>query len=429
MLPPNKQLRTIFNNDINNILGALDPEKTAPEIAADYRRALGEILDAGPGVFAQNVGMPDPVIYDSAVATHWHSYFLDICREIWPDADPDTFANEAAASAALTDAANGPFLITIEECRKRGVMVVADYRMNAEDWYHNTYRLSDFGREHPQWRIPLTEEEKQRARDAGGEPPEFAGCLDPAVPEVYAHRLAIFREVAERYDIDGIEFDFRRWCHMISSPLENHHILTRMVAETRRMLDQVAAAKGRDRLLLGVRVGPALDTPQAVAAYPGAVSPGCDKSCTELGLDVRTWIEQELVDYVCPTLYWPRWPGLPHTQEFAELAAARNVGIYPTLFPLPAWLEQEPEETRPLEPGQTERLTRYRNEFRDLALALYAHGADGISTFNWYFHLHLARMPHQWQAYYGYGMGGAAIQKQMLAVLGDPDAIRCCQQT
>ena len=46
--------------------------------------------------------------------------------------------------------------------------------MNGEDFYEYML-LSDFERAHPEWRIP------------------GAGCLDPAVPEVYAHRMKIFR--------------------------------------------------------------------------------------------------------------------------------------------------------------------------------------------------------------------------------------------
>jgi len=37
----------------------------------------------------------------------------------------------------------------------------------------------------------------------------------------------------------------------------------------------------------GVRVGPSLGTPENVAKYSGAISPGADPSCAELGLDVR----------------------------------------------------------------------------------------------------------------------------------------------
>ena len=38
-IPGNKKLGTIFNNDINNILAALDPKQSAEAILADYRRA------------------------------------------------------------------------------------------------------------------------------------------------------------------------------------------------------------------------------------------------------------------------------------------------------------------------------------------------------------------------------------------------------
>lgn len=50
-------------------------------------------------------------------------------------------------------------------------------------------------------------------------------------------------------------FDFRRWIHIVSDPLKNHPVLTRMVAGTRQMLDEVAKKKGRKKIILGVRVG------------------------------------------------------------------------------------------------------------------------------------------------------------------------------
>ncbi len=395
-LPDNRKFRTIFNNDTNNILHALAPKKPVGEILADYRRAVDEIVDTKLGIFAQNVGMPDPVIYRSGVATPWSKY---------------VGGGDSEAMQKMLDAGTDPFTITIEACRERGVAVVASYRMNAEDFYEKTTDMSDFGREHKHLRIP------------------GAHCLDPAHPEVYAHRMAIFREVAENYDVDGIEFDFRRWTHLVSNPLENHPVLTRMVRDTRAMLDKVAAHPGRKRLILGVRVGPSLDTPEAVAKYPGAVSPGANPSCQELGLDVNTWLGENLVDYICPTLFWPRWPGHPYTKEFVALARGKNIGIYPTLFPLPGWLGDENSPDKgPIAPGDTKKIQRYKEGFCKISLQMYEDGADGISTFNWYFHLHLAEMPNQWQAYYGYGMGGSLVQKYVLSILGVPKAIRHYQK-
>jgi len=412
-----KRLGTIFNNDINNILCALGAGKPAEEIAGDYRALLGNLLAARPGVLAQNVGLPDAVIYRSDVATTFDKHMVDVASETWRDVWAKNGAGEesvreshqqqADAVRLLRELGTDPLAITIQECRKHGVLIVASYRMNAEDWYVHSHKLSDFGRAHPEYRIPKTELEKRIDREDGnpGAAVAFTGALDPAVPEVYEHRMAMFREVADNYDIDGIEFDWRRWSHMISDPHKNHPILTRMVRDTRKMLDQATRKKGRNHLLLGVRVGPMLEGEFVPEQFPGATSPGADKSCRDLGLDVGTWIAEGLVDYVCPTLFWPRWPGLPRTSEFAALAKGTKVGIYPTLFALPPWLEKEWGAVKGLiDPDDLPRLRRYKEEFCALARRIYDEGADGISAFNWYFRHH----PY----------GGNAIQARMLSVMG-----------
>ena len=363
-LPANKRLGSIQNNDINNILWTSSGKAITPD---EYREAVGHLLDGKPNVLAQNVGMPDPVIYRSKVATTWDKHLVEVSLMTRPKEDPERIKSDAArqadAMAQLRDYGTDPLALTVEMCRRRGRLIVASYRMNAEDSYQNTWKLSDFGRAHPDWRI------------AG------AGCLDPAIPGVYDHRLKIFSEVAESYDIDGIEFDFRRWTRMISNPLENHPILTRMVRETRQMLDETAQAKGRKRLLLGVRVGPSLADPPGTE-YPGGKA-STDLSCKELGLDVRTWIREGWVDYVCPSLFWPRLPGLPKTAEFAELARNKEVGIYPTVFPLPGWAEEEISIPDLSAKAVKEMMQRHRDEICNAALKCYEEGADGISTFNW----------------------------------------------
>ena len=76
-------------------------------------------------------------------------------------------------------------------------------------------------------------------------------------------------------------------------------------------------------------------------------------------------------------MFWPDWPGRPHTAEFVELAGDTDVGIYPTLFPRPPWMKE------PIERDDHERLLRYKTEFCKLALQFYADAPDGLSTFNW----------------------------------------------
>ncbi len=433
-----KKLGVVFNDDgerfIFSHFGKPDPEI----VVQQYRTLLGNFLAAKPGIFAQRVGSPDPVLYRSEVATIYGKNIVEATRKTWENIysklenQPhcfDVIAGKKATERAdaidnlfrVLETGTDPLAITVEECHKHGVPIVPSYRMNSEDcYYDSTYLMSDLGRRHPEWRIPMAEEELKFHREAGLRvspdlvlyPEGLTGALDPAVPEVYNHRMKIFREVAEKYDIDGIEFDFRRWGHQISDPLKNHPILTRMVRETREMLNEVARKKGRNHLLLGVRVGPMLEGAFRPEDFPGvAASPYSNLSCRDYGLDVPTWISEGIVDYVCPTLFWPNWPGLPRIREFAELAKGTKVGIYPTLFSMPDWPGLKKTSGKPnpeVDHISGPLLERYKKGIGELAKRIYDEGADGISTFNWIHHY-----PH----------GGNAIQSEIASVMGDKQAL------
>lgn len=403
-----KRLGTVFNNDINNILYWLPGKEATPE---KYEQAVFAILDMKPGVLAQNVGLPDPVIYRTKVATTFDKYLVEVSRMTWPDGGGADAVRQQDAFRKLIEAGTDPLTLTVAACRQRGIPIVASYRMNAEDWYANTYLLSDFGRAHPDFRIPNT------------------GNLDPAIPAVYEFRMKLFTEVATDYDVDGIEFDFRRWYHMVSNPLENHVVLTRMVRDTRKMLDEVAQRKGRSRMLLGVRVGPSLDTDPNPFLFPGIFYPEkpTNASCKDLGLDVKTWIAEGLVDYVCPTLFLPSLPGMPLTREFAELAKGTNIGVYPTLFPLAAWMHGVGERWVPMDDPKA--LALYKYDLCSTALTMYTDGADGISTFNWFGHLRYATSPTgiiEGEKYTEAtsGPGAEAVQRYVYPLLKDPETIR-----
>ncbi len=163
-----KQLGTILNSDINHILGSSSGGDITVE---EYKHFVECLLDVQPGVLAQNVGMPDPVIYRSKVATTWDKYHAEVTKAVWPNTKPEQAEREGAAMRKLLDLGTDPLTITIEACRERGVLIVASYRMNAEDFGRGELDLYDFGRAHKDWAIP------------------GRNCLDPAIPEVYDHRM------------------------------------------------------------------------------------------------------------------------------------------------------------------------------------------------------------------------------------------------
>ncbi|MBN1347683.1 MAG: exo-alpha-sialidase [Phycisphaerae bacterium] len=407
-----KRLGTIFNNDSNNIIWHMGVHKK-PMTPQVYQEYVYRILDLKPGVVAQCVGFPEGTLYPTQVGTSVDKYWAEVCHKTWPKEDQFQYAAQIEVLKRLFEAGTDPLALTIEACRRRGVPVVASYRMNAEDLYGNTWMLSDFGRAHPEYRIP------------------GRGCLDPAIPAVYAHRMKIFREVAERYDIDGIELDFRRWYFMVSDPLKNHTVLTRMVADTRKMLDEVAKRKGKKRLMLGARVSPMLEGKFDKAEFPGAYYGEPENlSCRNLGLDVKAWIQQGLVDYICPSLFSPM--GVPRVKEFVGLARGTDVGVYPTISYVPGWAHDS-APNRPVDGNEARR--RHRDDICKEALKCYEEGADGIGLFNWFPHLSPAggqedsasgQRPQTSEAYGPSARGFGRVLQLMMPKLASAQSLREC---
>jgi hypothetical protein len=133
-------------------------------------------------------------------------------------------------------------------------------------------------------------------------------AFDYARPEVRDYFLGLVRQVAERYDVDGIDLDWLRWPYFFrfgdelrGIPLMNDFV--RRVADTVR-----ARAKRRGRpIVIAMRVP---DTPERAA---------------EIGLDVVTWIREGWVDVLVAgngmTFSAP-------LQRWIELAAPRQIPVY-----------------------------------------------------------------------------------------------------
>ena len=218
---------------------------------------------------------------------------------------------------------------------------------------------------------------------------------------------------------------------MVSDPLNNHPVLTRMVRDTRKMLDEVAKKKA-GRTCSWRRVGPNLREPPLAAKFKhesGApVSPG-ELSCKDLGLDVQTWVKEGLVDYLCPSTFHgsagrrnPGEDGYLKSSEFVQLAKGSKTGIYPTV-----WCY-----TGPGKPGRktsylgewmvTEDDPASMREFLETscqgALRLYEEGVDGVSTYNWRYQ----NLP--WKEESRFGVGAQKISFFLYPYLGDPEALR-----
>ena len=223
--------------------------------------------------------------------------------------------------------------ILLERSRKNGMAFLGGLRMN--DRHPNSDKQS-FYTDHPEWRL-----KSFRAMDYKHEGVRHAV-------------LAVTAEFLDRYDVDGVELDWMRWCHVFepSEAVDNAPILTDFMAKLRKRLDEQALKRGRDMLLLGVRV------PQTI------------EECRDLGFDIKAWAQSGLVDYICPSDFHCIDFNIK-VEDFVRLTTGTNCKVYPTVF-----------GTISIEGARRRGLTH--EQFRAAAKNYDAYGAAGVSSYNFY---------------------------------------------
>lgn len=232
--------------------------------------------------------------------------------------------------------------IVVDQCHKRGIKCIANLRMN--DRHRVTNYVKELYRQHPEWRL----------KSPIGAFSDRKGALDFKYKGVRDHLLAFTTELLQRYDVDGLELDYMRMCHMFepTEARQHAHLLTEMMRSMRAQLSAAARRRKREGLQLGVRV------------------PSTLEECDALGYDVKTWIREGLVDYVTPTDFWSTDFGA-RTEKFVALTKQTSCKVYPSLSPPSSF---PTPDRRFLTPAQ----------YRAAANNFYAFGADGLSAYNYF---------------------------------------------
>tara|TARA_A100001037_G_scaffold158787_1_gene143201 strand:+ start:4161 stop:5762 length:1602 start_codon:yes stop_codon:yes gene_type:complete len=203
----------------------------------------------------------------------------------------------AAVIAELHTEGTDVLEVVAARARNHGVEFIAGMRMNDTHGMYpdpNDPQMARFLIDHPEYVIARQDGIPERA-------------LDYSHREVRDHRLAILRELAENYDIDGVELDFTRWAKFFAreeAPFKTD-IMSDFVAEARAILDGAAAARGRGRLTLGVQVQESLYL---------------NHLC---GLDPRAWVERGWIDFLIQADWNCTNPHIP-VAEFAAFCRDAN---------------------------------------------------------------------------------------------------------
>jgi hypothetical protein len=172
-----------------------------------------------------------------------------------------------------------PYARWIARCRQVGISPWLSMRMND---VHNvddpdSYIHSTLWREHPELR---------RVSYRFAQRPDRA--FDYGRQEVRDHHMALVRELAERYDFDGLELDWMRFGFHFrpGHEAEGRTILTQWIGEVRQLLDRRARERGHP-IKLGARV------------------PTRPWTSWGLGMDAVEWARRHLVDMLVVTPFFP----------------------------------------------------------------------------------------------------------------------------
>ena len=212
----------------------------------------------------------------------------------------------------LNPAIPDPTPVMTGAARRTGMEVFASIRMNdTHDAFGKPHGRLDYPLklEHPEWLLG-----DQSCRGDFSTAPEaliWSG-LDFEVPQVREDRLNWIQRSAERYDVDGVDLNFFRmpWFFRRGREVDGAPLMTELVRGARRILDDVSEQKGAP-LLLGVRV------------------PGTVEACARVGIDIETWLGEDLVDRLLVGGGYE-----PYTSPYEELVRLghdHEVPVYPCI--------------------------------------------------------------------------------------------------
>ncbi len=200
------------------------------------------------------------------------SYRSSVHEAIWEEVGGVMPTNIWCVNAKiLHDKGIDPYRVWISRCREDNLSPWITMRMNDVHFVTTTnyFRNTNYWRKHPElWRVPNA---------TSGNWTDYA--FDYSKQEVRNYPLALVRELLERYDMDGIELDWMRFCYHLTpgKEMEQAPILTDFTRQVRQ-LAQAAATKRGHAIQLAARI------------------PSHPDTAAGLGMDGITWAKQGLVD-------------------------------------------------------------------------------------------------------------------------------------
>jgi len=331
-----------FNHDGTNIMTTLRTGESKQPFSEDlFRRSIDELAGLGIDAVSFSPGNGSVPWWQSEYNPHW-DWFVERTGK-----KPSAVGRYVMAGGDLVQA-------FVEECRSHDLSPIISVRLKDEHHINrmDSEHVSKFYYEHQHWRLDPSPRAVFGVRG-----------LNWIHPEVRQERIDVITELAENYDIDGIELDFMRFPPFFdyeTTPVEERQdILTGFIADVREILDRTA--KADQTRWLAIRVPNRLD------------------ECLMTGIDPARLDREGLVDIITLSPSYVSQvehdveevaDAVDHARVFFELTHASSRG------PSPSWGEKG--DDYPIRVITDEQLTTAAN-------LAYARGASGLNFFNFHY--------------------------------------------
>jgi len=277
--------------------------------------------------------------------------------------DGDTFESSGdwriyENTRQLIEEGTDPPAVVIDHGHRAGLKVFLSMRVN--DIHDGQLKdepvvLSPTKREHKEWLLGSAANNGAHHLYRGLS--RFA--YNFALPDVRAYKLAIAKEAIANYDLDGLDWDFCRFPRFFpeGEAEGSAELMTELLREIRAALDEKGRTVGR-KLLFSVRVPPTFDLARS------------------FGMDVRSWIDQGLIDILIAGVVHRNMHRVP-IEEY--VAATRDTDIRMIVQNLGLLWQGRPQSARVIyhEPEY------FSPEMcRASAASYWRAGVDGLYLFN-----------------------------------------------
>ena len=338
-----KQRRIFFNDDTHELYRA---DANTPE--GFLRRRLKPLAGTGVDVISWSVlgGWADAPVYDSQIQPIYGDAHGGPSR--WAPAGLKPVMSENIK--ALINSGHCPLQIVIDFAHGNNMETFASIRMND---CHDSFvagGITLWKKEHPEFWVDSTGIPHDKVKHPLG---LYWTALDFTHQAVRDRKFEIIEEVCQRYDIDGVSLNFMRHPVFFSHTMRGQPVTA----------DELEIMTGLIRRIRGLTDGRGLQRGRAILV--AAIVPDSLQLSKSIGLDVETWIREDLIDIVVPGLGYAPFT-LP-VDEFVGLAHEHGVKVYPCINRKAP--QNVPEEV-------------VAEGFRGVAANWYTAGADGVFFWN-----------------------------------------------